>query len=319
MTSAQLPGSGHGTAALTPRVLAAKIAGASPCHALGDFAVWLVRFRRALRRGAPGRHRRTLGHRVAPTQDHGILIPPDRAQPGGEHPGIDVRRQDQRSGTCSPAALSAIAALAFSPDGEPLFCTDNGPDSSVRRNDDAPDELNHVSALAFASWTPFPTQGRDTAPAPRGSELRHDYGHPRFWGAPPPDSGTRGPVAELPAHGAAAGLTFFTGPQAGEFDGNVLMAMWGPAGGRSSFAHNILRARLRRQGDSYTAQVTPIREFTDAAHRRCRRSVWRPLHRRPRRPPHLPAAAPRPGAVGSHRAIIVRYTQRKLRADQLLP
>ncbi len=123
-------------------------------------------------------------------------------------------------------------ALAFSPDGE-LFCTDNGPDSSVRRNDDAPDELNHV------------IQGAD-------------YGHPRFWGAPPPDSGTRGPVAELPAHGAAAGLTFFTGPQAGEFDGNVLIAMWGPAGGRSSFAHNILRARLRRQGDSYTAQVTPF-------------------------------------------------------------
>ena len=122
--------------------------------------------------------------------------------------------------------------LAFSPDGE-LFCTDNGPDSSVRRNDDPPDELNHV------------IQGAD-------------YGHARYWGTPPPDSGTRGPVASLPAHGAAAGLTFFTGPQAGEFAGNVLIAMWGPAGGRSSFAHNILRARLRRQGDSYTAQLRPF-------------------------------------------------------------
>ena len=122
--------------------------------------------------------------------------------------------------------------LAFSPDGE-LFCTDNGPDSSIRRNDDPPDELNHV------------IQGED-------------YGHARFWGTPPPDSGTRGPVANLPAHGAAAGLTFFNGPQAGEFDGNMLIAMWGPAGGRSSFAHNILRARLRRQGDSYTARVTPF-------------------------------------------------------------
>ncbi len=122
--------------------------------------------------------------------------------------------------------------LAFSPAGE-LFCTDNGPDGSVRRNDDPPDELNHV------------IQGAD-------------YGHARFWGTPPPESGTRAPVAELPAHGAAAGLTFFTGPQAGEFDGNLLIAMWGPAGGRSSFAHNILRARLRRQGDSFTAQVTPF-------------------------------------------------------------
>ena len=122
--------------------------------------------------------------------------------------------------------------LAFSPDGE-LFCTDNGPDSPVRRNDDPPDELNHVIEGA-------------------------DYGHASFWGTPPPDSGTRGPVANLPAHGAAAGLTFFTGPQAGEFDGNVLIAMWGPSGGRSSFAHNILRARLRRQGDSYTAQLRPF-------------------------------------------------------------
>ncbi|MCY3782640.1 MAG: PQQ-dependent sugar dehydrogenase [Chloroflexi bacterium] len=122
--------------------------------------------------------------------------------------------------------------LAFSPDGE-LFCTDNGPDTRVRRNDDPPDELNHVIEGA-------------------------DYGHARFWGTPPPDSGTRGPVANLAAHGAAAGLTFFTGPQAGEFDGNVLIAMWGPAGGRSSFAHNILRARLRRQGDTYTAQVRPF-------------------------------------------------------------
>lgn len=122
--------------------------------------------------------------------------------------------------------------LAFSPDGE-LFCTDNGPDSRVRRIDDPPDELNHV------------IQGAD-------------YGHARFWGTPPPDSGTRGPVANLSAHGAAAGLTFFTGPQAGEFDGNVLIAMWGPSGGRSSFAHNILRARLRREGDSYTARVTPF-------------------------------------------------------------
>ena len=122
--------------------------------------------------------------------------------------------------------------LAFSPDGE-LFCTDNGPDSGIRRNDDPPDELNHV------------IQGED-------------YGHARFWGTPPADSGTRGPVANLPAHGAAAGLTFFNGPQAGEFDGNMLIAMWGPAGGRSSFAHNILRARLRRQGDSYTARVTPF-------------------------------------------------------------
>ena len=122
--------------------------------------------------------------------------------------------------------------LAFAPDGQ-LFCTDNAPDLPVRAADDAPDELNHVK------------EGRD-------------YGHPTVWGQPPSGSSTQGPVAALPAHAAATGLTFFTGPQAGEFEGDALIATWGPGLGRSSYTHNVLRVSLEAQGETYTGQVQPF-------------------------------------------------------------
>ena len=122
--------------------------------------------------------------------------------------------------------------LAFAPDGE-LFCTDNAPDVPVRAADDAPDELNHV------------IEGRD-------------YGHPDSWDYPPEDSSVQGPVAALPAHAAATGITFFTGPQAREFAGDALIATWGPGLGRSSYTHNVLRVRLTPQGETYTGEVHPF-------------------------------------------------------------
>lgn len=122
--------------------------------------------------------------------------------------------------------------LAFAPDGE-LFCTDNAPDTPVRAADDAPDELNHV------------IEGRD-------------YGHPMYWDELPEDSSIESPVAALPAHAAAAGITFFTGPQAAEFEGDALIATWGPGLGRSSYTHNVLRVRLEPQGETYTGEVHPF-------------------------------------------------------------
>lgn len=122
--------------------------------------------------------------------------------------------------------------LAFAPDGQ-LFCTDNAPDVPVRSADDAPDELNHV------------IEGRD-------------YGHPDSWDEAPADSAVEGPVAALPAHAAATGITFFTGPQAGAFAGDALIATWGPGLGRSSYTHNVLRVSLQPQGETYTGQVHPF-------------------------------------------------------------
>ena len=122
--------------------------------------------------------------------------------------------------------------LAFAPDGE-LFCTDNAPDTPVRTADDAPDELNHV------------IEGRD-------------YGHPMYWDELPQDSSIEGPVAALPAHAAAGGLSFFTGPQAGEFEGDALIATWGPGLGRSSYTHNVLRVTLEPQGETFSGEVHPF-------------------------------------------------------------
>lgn len=122
--------------------------------------------------------------------------------------------------------------LAFAPDGE-LFCTDNAPDVPVRAADDAPDELNHVIE-------------------------DRDYGHPNVWGEPPEGSPTQGPVAALPAHAAATGITFFTGPQARDFEGDALVATWGPGLGRSSYTHNVLRVSLAPQGETYTGEVHPF-------------------------------------------------------------
>ncbi|MBM4438422.1 MAG: PQQ-dependent sugar dehydrogenase [Actinobacteria bacterium] len=122
--------------------------------------------------------------------------------------------------------------LTFSPSGE-LFGTDNGRDRSVLSASDPPDELNHV------------IEGGD-------------YGHPSYWGTPPADSGTRGPVVEIAPHSAASGLVVYTGPQAGEYEGDVLVANWGPGSGRSSNAHNVIRTKLTPQGDTYSGAPTPF-------------------------------------------------------------
>ncbi len=132
--------------------------------------------------------------------------------------------------------------LAFAPNGE-LFCTDNGPDTSRRTIDDAPDELNHV------------VQGAD-------------YGHPGVWGTPPDGDATRGPVVEISAHAAAVGLTFYAGPQAREFEGDALIATWGPGGGRSSFAHNPRATHGRRRDVHRRGHA--VRDRPHPAHRRGR-------------------------------------------------
>ncbi len=122
--------------------------------------------------------------------------------------------------------------LAFGPGGD-LFCTDNGPDFGAPRADDLPDELNHIVEGA-------------------------DYGHPTVWGEPPPGSTVRGPVAPFPAHSAVTGMTFFTGPQAGAFEGDILVTTWGPGSGRSSYAHNVLRVELTPEAGTFRGTLTPF-------------------------------------------------------------
>jgi len=74
--------------------------------------------------------------------------------------------------------------LAFNSKGD-LFATENGPnDLEVTPND----ELNHIVEGA-------------------------DYGFPRYFGVPPPMSGTMSPVALFPPHASADGIIFYQDDQ----------------------------------------------------------------------------------------------------------
>jgi putative membrane-bound dehydrogenase-like protein len=74
--------------------------------------------------------------------------------------------------------------LAFNSEGD-LFGTENGPnDLKVTPSD----ELNHIMEGA-------------------------DYGFPRYFGFPPPNSGTVPPVALFPPHASADGIVFYQGNQ----------------------------------------------------------------------------------------------------------
>ncbi len=74
--------------------------------------------------------------------------------------------------------------LAFNSEGD-LFATENGPNALKFTPSD---ELNHIIEGA-------------------------DYGFPRYFALPPPNSGTLAPVALFPPHASADGLTFYQGHQ----------------------------------------------------------------------------------------------------------
>jgi glucose/arabinose dehydrogenase len=89
-------------------------------------------------------------------------------------------------------------ALAFNSAGD-LFGGDNGPDGFVVT---PPDELNYI--------------------VPGG-----DYGFPRYFGVPPPNSGTRTPVALFPPHASADGIVFYEGRQfPAEYHDNAFLTLY---------------------------------------------------------------------------------------------
>jgi len=88
--------------------------------------------------------------------------------------------------------------LAFNSQGD-LFGTDNGPDGF----EDTPgDELNHLVEGA-------------------------DYGFPKYFAFPPPDSNTMAPIAVFPPHASADGLIFYQGDQfPQEYYDNAFVSLW---------------------------------------------------------------------------------------------
>jgi glucose/arabinose dehydrogenase len=114
--------------------------------------------------------------------------------------------------------------VGFDKDGN-LFATDNGPDNPV-----GPDEFNYIV---------------------KGG----DYGFPNYYGTPPPNSGTIGPVANLQLHSSSDGFTFYYGnrfPQ--EYLGNAFIAQWGASSADPNIGERIVRVPLQRTNGSFVGQ-----------------------------------------------------------------
>lgn len=105
------------------------------------------------------------------------------------HPlGGVILRYDLAAGTYTVFArgLRNPYDLAFDPEGN-LYASDNGPEvPDYELPMIPPDEINLILA------------GRD-------------YGYPRYFGVPPPDSGTEAPLLQIPASSVAIGLVIYSG------------------------------------------------------------------------------------------------------------
>ncbi len=120
--------------------------------------------------------------------------------------------------------------LAFYPGTDQLFATDNGRDVPASG---VPDELNLI------------VDGGD-------------YGWPGCWGTGQGAdcAGTLPPVAELPAHGAAGGLLFYTGDVFPEWQGQAFITMYGANSGDPLIGRSVLRVTLTQSGDTWTGVVS---------------------------------------------------------------
>jgi len=120
--------------------------------------------------------------------------------------------------------------LAFLPGTDHLFAIDNGRDVPASG---VPDELNLI------------VDGGD-------------YGWPGCWGTAQGDdcAGTLPPVAELPAHGAAGGLLFYTGDLFPEWQGQAFITLYGANSGDPLIGRRVLRVALTQTGETWTGVVS---------------------------------------------------------------
>ena len=95
--------------------------------------------------------------------------------------------------------MRSADGIAFSPSGA-IYVTDNGQGWPLRA--DVPDELNVLLGGG-------------------------DYGWPRVWGEPPPDSGSIGPMALFPAGADAGSLLVYSGRMFDEYATDLLVALPG--------------------------------------------------------------------------------------------
>jgi glucose/arabinose dehydrogenase len=115
---------------------------------------------------------------------------------------------------------------AFFPGTHTLFATDNGRDVPASG---VPDELNQIVDGGNYGWPDgWGTNGGSNG----GSNC----------------SGTQPPIVELPAHGAAAGLTFYTGNLFPEWRNNAFLAFHGANSGDPGLGRKVERIELTQTG-----------------------------------------------------------------------
>jgi glucose/arabinose dehydrogenase len=119
--------------------------------------------------------------------------------------------------------------LAFLPGANTLFATDNGRDVPASG---VPDELNLIVDGGI-------------------------YGWPDCWGAGGGSNctGTQPPVVELPVHGAAAGLAFYTGGLFPEWRNNAFVAFYGANSGDPAIGRKVERIELVQSGGAWHGTV----------------------------------------------------------------
>lgn len=117
------------------------------------------------------------------------------------------------------SGLRSAGGIVFSPSGA-IYVTDSGQGWPFRP--DVPDELNVLLGGG-------------------------DYGWPRVWGEPPPDSGSIGPMALFPAGADAAGLLFYSGRMFDAYAADLLVAL--PGQGK------VVRVEIVSDADGYHSAV----------------------------------------------------------------
>jgi glucose/arabinose dehydrogenase len=119
--------------------------------------------------------------------------------------------------------------LAFFPGTHTLFATDHGRDVPATG---VPDELNQI------------VDGGN-------------YGWPDGWGTQGGSngSGTQPPIVELPAHGAAARLAFYTGNLFPEWRNDAFVAFYGANAGDPGLGRKVERIELTQTGGIWHGTV----------------------------------------------------------------
>ncbi len=165
-------------------------------------------------------------------------------------------------------------ALSIGPDGRLYFSVGSTTDGEVEQNPlaaamlsvnlDGSDlrpyarGLSNSFDVAFnAAGDMFSADNQPGAAGDLGDELNYivedgHYGYPYFFGDPPKEGSTRGPVANFPPHASPNGLTFYNSAQFPQsYADNMFIALWGTG--------EVYRIELAKsKGGEYLSRTNPF-------------------------------------------------------------